>query len=1345
MTRTTHLGRTHFSKTLVGLVAAALVATIWVAPATADPPPYPLPVSLPSASAVSPSFDAAAPYTPAVLSLIAQLEPTNPPTLAQVQNLGTLVHDGASPDCHNVGPVGRPYGVDASGNVAGTTLAAAAAVGATNIKVTSVTPFAAGQTIWIDATSDAEQATIAAVGTAGSGGTGVDLTTPLVKAHANGRPAYVSLTTPSISFICWTDAQGVLNTSGPNSRGSTGPMTLMGLAASFDRSLGNVWGQTEGAESRAFMVTGMFGPQTDLDRQSNWGRNLTTTGEDPFLSHELVASQIQGMQGAGAMSQMKHFVVYNGQNQNANTDISDQALHELYLTPYEGGFVNGRAAATMCSYQIWRDTSTNPALANPISALSNTSPLSPYTQPGENPQTWPLNESHFSCEQPLSLDQVLHDTWGSQAFVGSDYPATHSTSAITNGMDQEMPTQNGFLAGGNGTTDPTGSTCAYFTGNPGGFPAGTWDPNCTSDSSHIGGLPNGFQGGSTAAGCPAPATATSAGGCTLNAAIAGQVLPLSVINQSIARVLYEEERFGLLGCDPVPTATCTNPGGVGSDRSGTAPLPLGAAGQLGTKYGDAAVVEKYSEEGATLRKNDGHALPLTSSDIAGGILVTGSGANHTVADPTNEASTGFIDRDAINPLEQLKLFSANPGAFTFVPANDPTGQPVPCLVTNDTSPTGAAPAAAPPAACDATSGLQRSSGATVAGLAPDQVDQSVDYTTATTAGQLAGNTAYQWSGWVYVPSADTYTWSLQYNVPNANVTFGFDNNASPVTGAPVTHTRSNAANVYGATTPGTPTNAGYTQALLTNQACSTGTTATTCATSPTVGWHAVQITLDATAIATPVSFRFAFSRVDGDTADAAAAAAGKSKAIVFVNTGSGTSSTAASPAGTPYDGHTISAVTAMSAANVNLITAVAAANPNTIVVINNDNPVDTAWVGSVKSVLDMWFAGQEGGTSTARLLLGLANPGGHTALTWPMSRTDTIWGNDEAADALYPGSTAGQHLERLNGNAGCGGPGNAGSLACPAADGTTESEGIFTGYRYFDKVGLAPRFPFGWGMSYTSFAFSKLKVKQTEDGGADVAFTLKNTGSVGGADAVQVYVGPPSDAPAGAQFAVRSLAQFDRVQLDAGASADVSLHVDARQLSYWSEASQQWVLDPGGRNIWVGDADAAANLPLNATLKAVGKNITCSNQQLNATTIDGNLVVASGAWCDLVRVKVNGNLLAQQARGIRLVGSFVKGNVIAGRVSGAADLMSSGANVICNSTIGGNLQVQNSASGAPWRVGACGPTSVGGNFQFQNNAGSGNTITMTSVKGNLECQGNHDVTGSGNTVTGKRLGQCAGL
>ena len=89
--------------------------------------------------------------------------------------------------------------------------------------------------------------------------------------------------------------------------------------------------------------------------------------------------------------------------------------------------------------------------------------------------------------------------------------------------------------------------------------------------------------------------------------------------------------------------------------------------------------------------------------------------------------------------------------------------------------------------------------------------------------------------------------------------------------------------------------------------------------------------------------------------------------------------------------------------------------------------------------------------------------------------------------------------------------------------------------------------------------------------------------------------------------------------------------------------------------------------------------------------------------------------------------------------------MSSGFNTICNSTIGGNLHIHNSSSASPWRLGTCGPNTVGGNLQFQNNAGSGNSISHTSVKGNLQCQNNADVSGGDNTVAGNRQGQCASL
>ena len=139
-----------------------------------------------------------------------------------------------------------------------------------------------------------------------------------------------------------------------------------------------------------------------------------------------------------------------------------------------------------------------------------------------------------------------------------------------------------------------------------------------------------------------------------------------------------------------------------------------------------------------------------------------------------------------------------------------------------------------------------------------------------------------------------------------------------------------------------------------------------------------------------------------------------------------------------------------------------------------------------------------------------------------------------------------------------------------------------------------------------------------------------------GADAAQVYVGPPSDQPAGVQFAVRSLAQFDRVELAPGESKKVTLHVNRRALSYWSEAQQKWILDADGRTVSVGDADAVSHLPLQTTLHAPGKgDVTCSNEQINAAVIDGNLNVEKGDWCDLVDVTVNGDLHIDRTSGVQ--------------------------------------------------------------------------------------------------------------
>jgi beta-glucosidase len=1169
--------------------------------ATPSDVPYALPVKLPR-TAASPAVDAAAPYTPLVLKLIAQLEPDNPPTEAELANASILFHGGTLATCHNVGPTAAPTG-----------------------------------------------------------------------------------TNPSIMPPCWTDAQGVNTFSGPNAEKTTGPTTLMNLASSFDRNLGNVWGQTEGTESRELMVTGLFGPQTDIDRLPNWGRNLTTTGEDPYLSGQLVSAQIDGIQGAGTLSQMKHFAVYNGQSQNTNTQISDQALHQIYLTPYEAGFVNARAAATMCSYQIWQDTATT--LPTSVSSLSSTAPLSPYATAGQNPQTWPLNESHFSCEQPLTLTYALRDLWGSDAMVGSDYPATHSTAAIGQGEDQEQPTAAGFFSASNTlsasqSTDATGDTCADASG--------TAESCATPGALHVGGIPG--------AGCP-PA------GCTLVQAVANGTVPLSVFNQALATMLYQEQRFGMLGCDQTPVAaTCTNPGGINGDRTGSAPLLTGPshnatpAADLGTKNGDAAVSEKMSEEGAVLLKNDSGTLPVTSSDLKGGVLVTGPGAEYTIADPTGEASVGFADRDAISPLEQLNAFTGGSGAFSYVPANSPSGEPVPSSALSDSS-------------TSVTGHLDRTTGP-----GSPSTDSSIDFTTASGHGQLAAGD-YTWTGDVYVPTADTYTFRFQFSsgVPASGVTFALDG---------ANQTLSPAANVYGngstgahgAVLPGTPTDTGYTEAGLTNDA-----TAAAALTGGT--YHQVTITFN-NATGGPASFRFAYSRASGDIADAAAAAKGKKLAVVFLND-FGATTTIPNPYGsTPA---TISAPASLNAANTQLVEAVAAANPNTVVVLNTTNPVLMPWAGSVKSVLEMWFSGEEGGTSTARLLLGLASPGGHTDISWPVAATDTLWGYNQTVP-LYAGDTTGPHLERLN-----NGP-----------NGTTdETEGIFNGYRYLDKEGITPLFPFGWGLSYTSFAYSGLRVSRSADGGLDVTARVTNAGRVAGSAVPQVYLGTPSQQPAGIQFAVRQLAQFDRVTLEPGQSSTVTMSVPLRQLQYWSADQQQWITAGGSRTVYVGDADSLSSLPLRTTVSVPSSSdVSCANEQLSAAMVQGNVTVPRGAWCDLIDTSIAGNLQVE-GTGARIAGSTIKGNLTVGAVRDAADPLSSGANVLCNTTVGGNVVVQGGGRNAAWDLGRCGGNTIKGSVTFVGNAASGNSITGNTIGGNLICISNGGVVASGNTVKGRAEGQCA--
>lgn len=259
-------------------------------------------------------------------------------------------------------------------------------------------------------------------------------------------------------------------------------------------------------------------------------------------------------------------------------------------------------------------------------------------------------------------------------------------------------------------------------------------------------------------------------------------------------------------------------------------------------------------------------------------------------------------------------------------------------------------------------------------------------------------------------------------------------------------------------------------------------------------------------------------------AEAATAARAAETAVVFTWAESGEDVDADSALALPGDQNA-------------LIEAVAAANPNTVVVINSGGPVRMPWLGRVRAVLLTWYPGQEGGWATADLLTGKANPSGKLPLTFPVNMEDTPMG-----DPRHPERSVGIDRKVIH------------------------SEGIFIGYRHYDRSDIKPLFAFGHGLSYTSFGYSDLTIEKTE-GGVDVAFTVKNTGSRAGAEVPQIYLGPPqSDVP----MPPKSLAGFARVELAPGKSERLRVHVPKRQFEYWSVEERNWVRPAGSRPVYVG-------------------------------------------------------------------------------------------------------------------------------------------------------------------------------
>jgi beta-glucosidase len=242
-----------------------------------------------------------------------------------------------------------------------------------------------------------------------------------------------------------------------------------------------------------------------------------------------------------------------------------------------------------------------------------------------------------------------------------------------------------------------------------------------------------------------------------------------------------------------------------------------------------------------------------------------------------------------------------------------------------------------------------------------------------------------------------------------------------------------------------------------------------------------------------------------------------------------------------------------------LIEAVEKVNPRTIVVLNTGDPVTmTKWIDKTPALLDMWYGGQEGGHALSAILFGDVNPSGKLPVTFPKKFEDS------PAAANYPGK----------------------DLKVDYA------EGIYVGYRYFDTKQVEPQFPFGFGLSYTTFAYGNLQVVERITPGKPAGKTgttdfivhadIKNSGSRAGAEVVQLYI---HDDHSKIDRPVHELKGFDRVELKPGETKTVEFTVDRAALSYWSPEKRTWVADPGEFEVQIGASSRDIRLKGKLTLK----------------------------------------------------------------------------------------------------------------------------------------------------------------
>ena len=548
-------------------------------------------------------------------------------------------------------------------------------------------------------------------------------------------------------------------------------------------------------------------------------------------------------------------------------------------------------------------------------------------------------------------------------------------------------------------------------------------------------------------------------GAPLKAAVLAGQVPMSRLDDMVSRILTEEFRFGLF------------------ERAQT-----GTPSSVVTSPQHTAVARNVAEQGTVLLKNDGSALPLSTSKVHS-LAVIGADAG-AQAQSAGGGSASVTAPYVVTPLQGITSRAGSKVKVTYAQGPSAGGQLPPV----------------PASAFQAPLSAQFFNNMTLSGTpSATRTDPNVDFNwngASPQAGVPATQWSARWTGTIVPPSTGTYTFSLTSD----------DGSRLFINGQQVIDNwRDQATNTETATVSLT---AGQPASVEVDYYQNGGSS------DLSLGWEP--------AGQDPIG-------------QAVAAAKASDVAVVFASD-------------FESEGSDLTSIDLPGQQN-QLISAVAAANPNTIVVLNTGSAVTMPWVNQVKGVLEAWYPGQEDGNAIAAVLFGDVNPSGHLPVTFPQSL------------AQVPASTPAQW---------------------PGVNGQVQySEGLDVGYRWYDAKNLTPLFPFGYGLSYTTFAFSHLSVTPdhtTSRGMVTVHAWVTNTGSRAGSDVAQLYVGDPASAGEPPE----QLKGFSKVTLAPGQTKDLSFRLTPSALSYWNDAASTWAVADGSYKIMVGDS--SASFPLTGTV-----------------------------------------------------------------------------------------------------------------------------------------------------------------